>query len=365
MDVTAGFSPIARALIVMAALAIILIFLRLAAPIVAPLLLAAFIAIVASPLLGWMRRKGLPKWVALAIIILVLLDVGSIFALVTTGALEGLRESLPGYRERFTLLTQQFEYWLESVGITGSRDALSDAFNPANAIMIVRAALSNVSGALASGFLILLAVIFMLLEAPDLKTKVRKAFHLKEESEVRLLRASSALKRYLLIKTLTSFATALCVWILLWFFGIDFAILWTLLAFVLNFVPFVGAVLMTIPAVLMALLQTDLQTMILVALGYIVINTVIGNILEPRIMGRGLGISTLAVFLSILFWGWLFGTVGVFLSVPLTMALMIALDASPSTRPIAILLGPSLPKPLPNEDTSSVDAAGEIGPESD
>jgi len=359
MDVTTGFSPIARVLIVMAAIAILLIFLRLAAPIIAPLLLAVFIAIVATPLLRWMRRRGLPKWFALAVIVLVLLDVGSIFALVTTGALEGLRESLPGYRERFTLLAQQAEYWLESSGITGSYEALSDVFNPANAIILVRAALSSVSGAFANGFLILLAVIFMLLEAPDLKTKVKKAFHFTKESDARLLRASSAVNRYLLIKTLTSLATALCVWVLLWSLGIDFAILWTILAFVLNFVPIVGAILMTIPAVLMALLQTDLQTTLLVGVGYIVINTVIGNILEPRFMGRGLGISALAVFLSILFWGWLLGTVGVFLSVPLTMALMIALDASPTTRPIAVLLGPSLPKPLPNEDTSSVDATAD------
>jgi len=82
-----------------------------------------------------------------------------------------------------------------------------------------------------------------------------------------------------------------------------------------------------------------------VVLGYLVVNTVIGSILEPRIMGRGLGISTLAVFLSLLFWGWALGTIGVFLSVPLTMVLIIALDASPQTRPLAIMLGPDVSQP--------------------
>jgi predicted PurR-regulated permease PerM len=96
---------------------------------------------------------------------------------------------------------------------------------------------------------------------------------------------------------------------------------------------------MMIPAVLMALVQTDPQTALLVALACVAINTLIGSILEPRFMGRGLGISTLAVFLSLLFWGWVLGPVGVFLSVPLTMAVLIALDASPQTRPVAILLG--------------------------
>lgn len=161
----------------------------------------------------------------------------------------------------------------------------------------------------------------------------------------------SAINQYMLIKTLTSLATALCLWVWLWILGIDFAVLLGLLAFLLNFVPFVGAILMTIPAVLLALVLTDLQTTLLVALGYLVVNTVIGSILEPKIMGRGLGISTLAVFLSLLFWGWVLGTVGVFLSVPLTIALMIALDASPQTRPIAVLLGPEVTEtPEPEKD---------------
>jgi predicted PurR-regulated permease PerM len=150
----------------------------------------------------------------------------------------------------------------------------------------------------------------------------------------------SSINRYMVIKTLASLATAFFIWIWLWYLGLDFAILWGLIAFLLNFIPFVGAILMAVPAVLLALVQTDIQTTLLVALGYLVVNTAIGSILEPRFMGKGLGISTLAVFLSLLFWGFVFGTVGVFLSVPLTMVLIIALDASPRTRPIAILLGP-------------------------
>jgi len=182
----------------------------------------------------------------------------------------------------------------------------------------------------------------MLLEAPSLKTKLKVAFQLGAESEARLGRVFDAVNRYMAIKTLTSLATALCICIWLRILGIDFAVLWAILAFLLNFVPFVGALLMMIPAVLIALLQTDLWTALLVALGYLTVNTVIGSILESRIMGRGLGNSTLAVFLSLLFWGWVLGTVGVFLSVPLTIALMIALEASPHTRPIAILLGPEV-----------------------
>jgi AI-2 transport protein TqsA len=107
---------------------------------------------------------------------------------------------------------------------------------------------------------------------------------------------------------------------------------------------------MTIPVALLALIQTDLQTMLLLVVGHLVANTVIGSILEPRFMGRELGLSTLVVFLSLLLWGWVLGTVGVFLAVPLTMTLMIALDSSPQTRPVAILLGPEVTQePEPKE----------------
>jgi len=165
---------------------------------------------------------------------------------------------------------------------------------------------------------------------------------LTEEGDARLKRLLDTVNRYMRIKALTSLGTAACVWLLLRFFGIDFAILWAVLAFLLNFVPVVGNILMMIPPVLLALIQTGPQTALLVAIGYLVINTVIGNVLEPRIMGKGLGVSTLAIFISLLFWGWLFGTVGMFLAVPLTAAVVIALDANPHTRPLAILLGPEI-----------------------
>ncbi len=348
----ASFSPIARTIIVAAAVAILVLFIQAAEAIVAPMLLAVFIAIVATPPLRWMRRKRVPKWLALALIIFLLLEIGSIFALLFTGQLESFRNGLPDHQQRLMLLSDQFGHWLEGMGVANARDSVQEFFDPAIA-SLVGMVLANVSGIFATGLLILLAVAFILLEAPSLAVKLKTAFQLSEDAETRIGRVLSAVNRYMLIKTLTSLATALCIWVWLWSLGIDFAVLLGLLAFLLNFIPFVGAVLMTIPAVMLALVLTDLQTTLLVALGYVVANTVIGSILEPRIMGRGLGISTLAVFLSLLFWGWVLGTVGVFLSVPLTMALMIALEASPQTRPIAVLLGPELvaePGPEPAAD---------------
>jgi predicted PurR-regulated permease PerM len=335
-------SPPARGLIVAGAVALVLGLMKTAAPILVPLLLATFVAIVATPALRWMRQRGVPKWGALLVIAFVIFDVGSLLALITTGAVEGFRDSLPGYQERFILLADQFGGWLERLGAENAREAVPDLLDPSKVTALVRLLLSNASGLFGTGLLVLLAVVFILLEVPSMPAKLRAAFHLTETGEARLMRLFASINRYMQIKAMTSLATALCVWLLLWVFGIDFAILWAVIAFFLNFVPVVGNILMMIPAVLMALVQTDIPTTLFVVIGYLVINTAIGNVIEPRIMGKGLGISTLAVFVALLFWGWLFGTVGMFLAVPLTTALIIALDASPHTRPIAILLGPEI-----------------------
>jgi AI-2 transport protein TqsA len=353
-----NFSAISQALIVIAAIAIALSFLRAVASIVSVTLLAAFIAVIVTSPLNWLVRKRVPKWLAMGVIIFVLFEGGSLLALIFTGQLEGFRRGLPGYQERLIFLSNQFGVWLENIGMENGREAVKEIFNPALPIMLVRIALAKMSETVGSGLLVLLIVIFMLLEAGGLPAKLRMAFHLTGEAEDRLGRLSSNIRRYATIKTLSSLATAICIWVWLWIFGIDFAVLWAILAFLLNFIPFAGAMLMMIPAVLMALVQTDLPTTLLVALGYVVVNTVIGSFLETRMMGKELGISTLAVLLSLLFWGWVLGTVGVFLAVPLTMSLIIAFDSSPQTRPIAILLGPEVTeKPKPQAQTPAVGVA--------
>jgi AI-2 transport protein TqsA len=333
-----GFSSIFQALIGLAAIAIILLFVKFAAPVLAPVLLAAFIAIVSLPALQWMMQHGVPKWIALAAILFVLFDLGSILALLMTSGLEGFRENLPGYQQRFELLSEQLGNWLEAAGIEGSRAALPDMVDARKVVSFVRAALASVSNTLGVGLLVLLTVAFILAESSKLGPRIKKAFGDSESFESQWGRVLDSLSQYMLIKIVSSFATGLIVWLLLWALGIDFAALWALLAFVLNFIPFVGAILMMIPPVLLAMVQADLETALLVAVGFIAANTVIGNVLEPRFMGKGLGISTLAVFLSLIFWGWLLGTIGVFLSVPLTIVLIAVLEANESTRPVAVLL---------------------------
>jgi AI-2 transport protein TqsA len=348
MSTHPGFTPPARALITAAALVVVIAGVHLAAPVLAPILLAAFVAVVATPPLRWLQRHGWPKSLALVIVVFVLLDLGSLLTLIASGAIEGFRDNLPSYQERLVLLSRELGEWLEAAGVA-TAESVSSVFDPAQTIGVIRRLLSSVGGLFAQGALVLLAVVFILLEAASLPVKLKVAFRIDAEGERRFRQIFDAVNRYMLIKSLTSLATAVLLYLWLRILGVDFAVLWAILGFILNFVPFVGSVLMTIPPTLLALVQIDLGTALLAALGSMTVNTVIGSILEPRIMGRGLGISTLAVFISLLFWGWMLGSVGVFLSVPLTMALMVALEASPYTRPLAVLLGPEL-KDVPDAE---------------
>ena len=141
------------------------------------------------------------------------------------------------------------------------------------------------------------------------------------------------------IKTVISVLTGLLIGIWTSLLGVDFPIVLGLLAFLLNYVPNIGSMIAAVPAVLSAFIELGIGPAAVTGLGYVVVNTVMGNIIEPRFMGRGLGLSTLVVFLSLLFWGWVLGPVGMRLSVPLTMTVKIALDANEQSRWLAILLG--------------------------
>lgn len=204
---------------------------------------------------------------------------------------------------------------------------------------LVARGLTRLSGMLTNAFLILLTVVFMLLEASNLPTKLHTILGDSSPTLSNFDKIVTDVKRYMARKTLVSLATGFCISIWLAVLGVDFPMLWGLLAFLLNFVPNIGSIIAAIPAVLLAFVQLGLSSALFAALGFLVVNVVIGNVIEPRLMGRGLGLSTLVVFLSLVFWGWVLGPVGMLLSVPLTMTVKIALESNEDTRWLAILLG--------------------------
>jgi len=331
-----------KILVTIAAFVIVVAGMSAAKVILVPFLLAAFIAIISAPPLFWLQRKGLPTWLALVIVIIGVLFIGLLVAGLVGSSVKDFSEDLPVYEAKFKQHTAVIMGWLEKHGVDVSGLALTKIFNPGGAMKLVAVLLNSLGNVLASGFLILMTVIFMLLEASSFPAKLRTALSEPQSSLTRLDIFISNVKHYMAIKTLVSLATGIFIAIWLTIIGVDYPLLWGLLTFALNYVPNIGSIIAAAPAVLLAIIQLGLIRALLAAAGYIVINLLMGSVIEPRFMGRGLGLSTLVVFLSLLFWGWILGPVGMLLSVPLTITAKIALDSRDETRWIAILLGPEM-----------------------
>jgi len=328
-----------RVLITMASFIIVVAGMKAATSILVPFLLAVFIAIICTPFLFWLQKRGIPNALAILIIMIAILAVGILVTVFVGASVTDFSDNLPSYRERLIQKTSGLQEWLARFGLEISDKAIREKFDPGVAMQMAARTLTGLTGVLSNAFLILLTVIFILLEVAGFPRKLRAALDEPEKSLSGFSRFTKSVNRYLALKTVFSLITGFGIWLWLSILGLDYALLWGFLAFMLNYVPSIGSMIAAIPAVLLALVQLGSGHAILAAGGYFAVNTAIGSIIEPRVMGRGLGLSTLVVFLSLVFWGWVLGPVGMLLSVPLTMILRIALETNEDTRWISVLLG--------------------------
>lgn len=329
-----------KVLLVGAAFVVIVAGMRTAEALLVPFLLSVFIAVISTPALFWLQSWRVPSTVSVTLIIGLIIALAVGLGILISSSLDDFISNLPVYELRLRDELGLVITWLQGFGVEISKDALFDYFDPGKAMQLAGATLTGLGNVLSNFFLILLTVIFILFEASGFRAKLQTILEDPDTSLPHFSRFSDTLKRYMVIKTWVSIGTGLVIGIWLAVLGVDYPVLWGVLAFALNFVPNIGSVIAAIPAVLLALIQIDGQTAILAAAGYVVVNLVMGNVIEPRYMGRHLGLSTLVVFLSLVFWGWVLGPVGMLLSVPLTMTVKIALESHEDTQWVAIMLGP-------------------------
>ncbi len=337
---TSKRSPAAGILLTLAAFVVVIAGMKAAHALIVPFLLAIFIAIVSAPPMFWLERKGFPKFMAMLSVLGMVTILGIGLSAVVGSSIARFSRQLPHYKDLVNLKTIESTQWLQGLGVPVEKNQFSDYFNPGAVIQLVADIFNGFGGVLANTFLILLTVIFILFEAHSFPSKIRAISTDPQSSLARFRQFSENVNHYLAIKTMASLGTGAVIALWMIFLGVKFPLLWGLLALLLNFVPNIGSIIAAVPAVLFALVDLGLGTAAWAAGGYLVVNSVVGNVIEPRFMGRGLGLSTLVVFISLVFWGWVFGPVGMFLSVPLTITAKIALDSNDSTRWLAILLGP-------------------------
>lgn len=338
MSSTQGLSPSLRILLGTAAFIIIVAGMKSSADMIVPFLLSAFIAILCAPPIFWLEQKRLPTALAVTIVITLFVLGGTLISAIVGASISDFADQLPHYQERLHSEKEKLAHFLSTYGIEIPSLVLKEQINPGAAMGMVKQVLAGLGGALTDSFLIFLTVLFILFEASSFPKKFRRAMDDPNHTFTSFNAFNHSVKQYLLIKSWVSLATGIVIGLWLWFLDVDYPILWGLLAFMLNYVPNIGSIIAAVPAVLLALIQIGPSTAALAAGGYVAVNIIMGNIIEPRFLGKGLGLSTLVVFLSLVFWGWILGPVGMLLSIPLTMILKIGLENNQDTRWIATLL---------------------------
>ena len=324
-----------------AAAVIILIFgMQAAKVLLVPLLLAIFLALITVRPMLWMQKRGVPSVAGALIIVTAMMFLLAIVAAIVGSSVAEFTAALPTYQERLDVVVKKIiTFVAERVDGDLSVESLGERLDPGWAMGLVASILNSVGDVLTNVFLIFFTMVFILLEASTIPTKIAAAFGKGADEFERPRIFLDNLGRYLGIKTVVSIATGLLIGILTWTIGLDFPLLWGMLAFLLNYVPNIGSIIAAVPAVLMAMLQLGAGEAMAVAVSFLGVNMLFGNIIEPRLLGHGVGISPLVVFIGLVFWGWVFGPVGMLLSVPLTMALKMGLERDERTQWIALFLG--------------------------
>jgi predicted PurR-regulated permease PerM len=331
-------------LIKLAALVVILAGIHAAADIIVQLLLALFFAIVLNPLVTWFIRRGVSRPLAISIVVFVMLCVLTALIAVLAASANEFVAMLPKYNKELTHKLLAIQDAMPFLHMHMSPERMLQRVDSDKMMTFATTMMTGLSGAMASIVLLVMTVVFMLFEVRHVPYKLRFALVNPQIHIAGLHRALKGVSHYLALKTLISLWTGLIVWLGLLLLGVQFALMWGVLAFLLNYVPNIGSVISAIPPMIQAFLFNGWYECLLVGGLFLAVHMVLGNIVEPKMMGRRLGMSTLVVFLSLLIWGWLLGPVGMLLSVPLTSVCKIWMETTKGGSKLAILLGPGRPK---------------------
>ena len=325
--------------VTVAALIIIIAGVIYAKAIITPFLLAIFISIICAQPISWLEKRKVPKGLALAMVILGMILLFSGFGFLIGGAVSSFTSDIAKYESKLTSISKSFILYLNTKGLKIPQDQVSSLIQPAKILEITAGVLNGLINMLGNTFLIFLTFLFIIMEFGSFAVKAKAILSGSDKSIEYFSTITENIRHYLVMKTMICLLTSVLVYIALLIIGVDYPLMWALIAGLMNYIPNIGSILAAFPAVLFALVQLGLGGAFWTLGSFMLVNNVIGNVVEPRIMGKGLGLSTLVVFLSLIFWGFIFGYVGMFLSVPITMTLKIIFENNEKTRWIAILLG--------------------------
>ncbi len=324
--------------IVMASVMIVLAGIKIASSIIVPFLLSLFLAIILLPPFEYFNKKGLSNLLSLTIVIGIFIFIILLVVKLIGSSVTDFNSNLDIYTDKLAIYYHAIVNFASKMGVEISVEELSTMIHAKEMMSFTTGIIKSMSSMLTNSFVVLFTVIFMLLESNIFKSKIKL---LSDDSDIinHVENITAKIKEYMILKAIISLLTGFIVWASLYLIGTEYAFLWAVIAFFFNFIPNIGSIIAAVPAVLLTLVQLGPLYALLVSGVYIFINIIIGSVLEPKVMGNGLGMSTLIVFLSLIFWGWLLGIVGMLLSIPLTIMIKIILHDNEETRWISTLLG--------------------------
>ena len=327
------------AVIIIASFVIILAGVMYSESMITQILMALFISIICAQPISWLQKKKVPQGIAVTIVFVGITVVVIGFGQLIGSSLSSFSENAPKYEENLQEIGIAVFQFAENKGINISPDEMMKLFDPSKVMKITAGFLGQLGGLMGNAFTIFFLVLFLLMELDSFPIKAKAIVKGSTASLAFLNTIGNSIRHYLSIKTMTSLLTGVLIWISLAIIGVDYAIIWALIAFLLNYIPNIGSIIAAIPAILFSIIQLGFGGVIWTIIVFAAVNLIIGNIVEPKMMGKGMGLSTFVVFVSLLFWGFILGSVGMFLSVPLTMAIKIMLEQDAKTASIAIFLG--------------------------
>lgn len=336
----------ARFLVTAAAAVVVLFGLQQARDLLVPIMLAGFLAIISYSITGLLRRYlRFPHW--LAVLTTVLVDGGIIFGIIrlVNFLAKDFKTALQGdFADRIVLLYNNTMATLSQMGLEEQAKELArspqeilELVGSARLISFTQGITSSIVSFMSTTTLVLILMTFLLSEAPLFHSNLRRLPN-STKGKTELVNALIGIQRYLLIKTISSIATGVLAWALCMVMNVPFAFLWAVLAFLLNYIPTIGSIVAAVPPIALALLMGGWGDALIITAGYLLINCGIGNGVEPLFLGKQFGIATSLVLLSVLTWGWVFGPCGMFLAVPITVLIKLALENSQDLAWVATII---------------------------
>lgn len=351
-----------RPLLAFACTIIIVFGLHYAADILNPVFLSMFVVMAGSPMIRWLGKKRVPNWLILIIMLLLVIGLGLLFVGILAVSLQQFQDKLPEYSDKLGTTFTNIQNWLTDLGIDTGGLAKS-AFSASTITKVGTGVVSALYGAFSNILLMFLITIFMISEVFHFPTKIQNRYGADSAFRISAGTFGHDTRTYLFMRAWLGAITAGVVTIIFYAFGVDFPLLWGMIFFLMGFVPNVGFIIAIIPPFAVAFIEQGVIRAAIMIAVVIVVNSVVDNFISPKIMGKGLALTPLAVFLSLVFWAWVFGPIGAIISVPLTiMVKRFFLENFESTRFLADAMSPleAGPKPEPPPKETPPEAPAEL-----